>query len=295
MVQFDLPPLNWLRAFEASSRHLSFTGAAGELGMTQSAVSQQIKSLEGFLGMSLFHRRTRVLEITEAGHNYLPFVQDAFAGLETATRNLRGTRGDEVLQVHSNIGFSVFWLGPRLPKLFEMHPWLRVIISTALWEPERTASGSDIEIRYASDLPNGAAELLTRDVCYPICAPDMNVTEENLFEHYFFDCNGLTANWKNWCKYRGLLLPKDKRITYATTLTVSIHAAEMGAGLALGHDILVRDLVRDGRLKRPFDGVLEIQEAYYLITPVRTKTRAQNAFRDWILAEMGTYNKAAPW
>lgn len=291
MARSDLPPLNWLRAFEAASRHLSFTGAATELGMTQSAISQQIKSLEGFLGMSLFHRRTRVLEITEAGHNYLPFVQDAFAGLATATRNLRGIRGDEVLQVQSNLGFSVFWLVPRLPRLFELHPWLRVIVSTALWEPERTASGADIEIRNAATAPNGAVELLSRDVCYPVCAPELDVTDETLFDHYFFDCNGLTANWENWCSYRGIEMPNDKRVTYATTLTVSTHAAERGAGIALGHDVLVRDLVSEGRLKRPFDGQLEMKEAYYLITPERTKTRAQNAFRDWILEEMEKYQK----
>ena len=289
MARSDLPPLNWLRAFEAASRHLSFTGAAVELGMTQSAVSQQIKSLESFLGLALFHRRPRVLEITEAGHNYLPFVQDAFLGLATATRNLRGADRDEVLQVQSNLAFSVFWLAPRLPRLFETHPWLSVIISTALWEPERMASGADIEIRNASSPPNGSVELLSKDVCYPVCTPNMGVTEDNLFEQYFFDCNGLTANWENWCKLKDIQLPANKRITYATTLTVSTHAAERGAGIALGHNILVGDLIREGRLKRPFEGELEMQEAYYLITPQRNKTRAQNAFRDWILAEIRDY------
>lgn len=294
MSRSDLPPLNWLRAFEAASRHLSFTGAAVELGMTQSAVSQQIKSLEGFLGMTLFHRRPRVLEITEAGHNYLPSVQDAFTGLATATRNLRGTDRDEVLQVQSNLSFSVFWLGPRLPRLFEKYPWLRIIVSTALWEPERMASGADIEIRYASTVPNGAVDLLSNDVCYPVCAPNMDVTKDNLFDHYFYDCNGLTANWENWCKLKGIQMPADKRITYATTLTVSTHAAERGAGISLGHDVLVRDLVREGRLKRPFEGALEMQEAYYLITPERSKARAQSAFRDWIMAEIKHENKNRP-
>lgn len=291
MARSDLPPLNWLRAFEAASRHLSFTGAAVELGMTQSAVSQQIKSLEGYLGLALFHRRPRVLEITEAGRNYLPFVQDAFLGLATATRNLRGIDRDEVLQVQSNLAFSVFWLAPRLPRLFKAYPWLRIIISTALWEPERMASGADIEIRYTTTAPNGSVELLVNDVCYPICAPDMDVTIDNLFDHYFFDCNGMTANWENWCKFKGIKMPANKRITYATTLTVSTHAAERGAGVALGHNILVGDLIREGRLKRPFEGAFEMQEAYYLITPERNKIRAQNAFREWILHEIEIYKK----
>ena len=81
MSESALPPLNWLRAFEVSARHLSFTGAAGELGMTQSAVSQQIKALENHLRRPLFLRQVRRLELTEAGRGYLPVVQEAFATL----------------------------------------------------------------------------------------------------------------------------------------------------------------------------------------------------------------------
>ncbi len=286
MAQPDLPPLNWLRAFESASRHLSFTGAAVELGMTQSAISQQIKSLESFLGKPLFYRRTRVLEITEAGHNYLPYVQDAFVGLTAATRQLRGPRRDDVLQVQSNLAFTVYWLAPRLPRLFRQHPWLRILMNTPLWEPERTASSADIEIRFCIGAPDISADLLVQDVYYPVCAPEMNVTEGNFFEHYFFDGSGLNANWDRWCAYRGILMPEGKRITYATALTVPFHAAVMGAGLALGHDFLVRDLLREGRLIRPFEGEVQMLDAYYLIAPERSKTRAQTAFRNWILAEI---------
>lgn len=286
MAQNDLPPLNWLRAFEAATRHLSFTGAAGELGMTQSAVSQQIKNLEGFLGKQLFYRRTRVLEITEAGHNYVPFVQEAFTNLRSATRKLRGQGRDQVLHVQCNLGFAVYWLAPRLPKLYEAHPWVRILISTALWDPERMAAAADIEIRNCVGTPKGRVDLLSTDVCYPICAPDKDVTKGNLFQHHFYDCNGLTANWGRWCEEAGLDMHPDKPITYATTLTVSIQAAATGAGIALGHHLLVQDLVSVGRLKRPFDCEIGMQEAYYLITPEHSKTHAQTVFRDWIIEEI---------
>ncbi len=91
-MQPSLPPLNWLRAFEAVARHLSFTDAATELNMTQSAVSQQIKSLEGYLGRPLFHRRPRALELTETGITYLPVVRDAFRTLLRGTRAVTGNR-----------------------------------------------------------------------------------------------------------------------------------------------------------------------------------------------------------
>jgi LysR family glycine cleavage system transcriptional activator len=286
VTQSDLPPLNWLRAFDAASRHLSFTDAAREMGLTQSAVSQQIKNLEGYLGTPLFYRRTRVLEITEAGHSYLPAVQDAFARLTAATQVLRGPNREAVLQVQSNLSFSVFWLAPRLPRLFKLHPWLRVLVSTALWDPERTASAADVEIRYSVGKPDGQAELLARDTYYPVCAPSLDVTGDNLFDFHFFDCNGLTANWAKWCDENNLVMPRDKAVTYASTLAVSLQAAQTGAGMALGHHLLAGDLVAEGRLKRPFPGQVDMQEAYYLIVQGQKKTPAQRAFSDWIVSEI---------
>ena len=109
-----LPPLNWLRAFESSARNLSFTSAAADLNMTQSAVSQQIKSLEQHLGRTLFIRRTRSIELTDAGLSYLPVVQEAFEVLATGTRMMTGGDHGKILSIQCNLAFSVFWLAPRL-------------------------------------------------------------------------------------------------------------------------------------------------------------------------------------
>ena len=241
----------------------------------------------------MFYRRTRVLEITEAGRSYLPVVQDAFLGLSAGTRNLRGPGTEEVLQIQSNMSFAIFWLSPRLPRLFARHPWLRVLISTALWDPEKTAAASEVEIRYCIGQPDGHAKHLYRDVFYPVCAQDFDVRADTFFESHFFDCNGLTANWENWCSSTGLTLPQNKPITYATTLAVSIHAAETGAGMALGHDLLVRDLIEEGRLKRPFEGAAIMEESYYLLWSGDKLSRAQTAFLDWIEEEIEN-EKAGP-
>ena len=106
----SLPPLNWLRAFESAARHLSFTSAAADLNMTQSAVSQQIKNLEHYLGRTLFIRRTRSIVMTDAGYAYLPVVQEAFETLATGTRMMTGGDRGAILSVQCNIAFSVFWL-----------------------------------------------------------------------------------------------------------------------------------------------------------------------------------------
>lgn len=286
MTQTDLPPLNWLRTFEAASRHLSFTDAGRELGLTQSAVSQQIKSLEGFLGTPLFYRRVRSLEITDAGRGYLPVVQEAFVGLSAATRTLRGSDQDTVLQVQSNMSFAVYWLTPRLPRLFDQCPWLNVVISPSMWDPERTASAADVEVRLSKTFPDGNADLLSRDVVFPVCGSETDITRETLFDQYLFDCSGFTANWPNWCKAAGITFPKDQAVTYASTLAIPLHAAQRHAGVALGHGLFVRDLLEDGLLKRPFETELPLQEAYYLIVAGGGKTRAKQAFADWIKDEM---------
>ena len=130
----SLPPLGWLRAFEAAARHLSFTGAAHELNMTQSAVSQQIKSLEGYLGRPLFHRRPRALELTESGITYLPVVRDAFRTLEHGTRAITGD-DTNVVQVQCTLTLAVHWLAPRLKQFRERHPDVKLNIVTEIWEP----------------------------------------------------------------------------------------------------------------------------------------------------------------
>ena len=141
-----LPPLGWLRAFEAAARHRSFTHAAAELNMTQSAVSQQIKALEGRLGRQLFHRRARSLELTETGSAYLPIVRDAFLTLSRGTQAITG--GDmRALNVHSNLSFASHWLAPRLGRFYAAHPDVQLNFVVEVWEPDGITAGADIELR----------------------------------------------------------------------------------------------------------------------------------------------------
>lgn len=114
----SLPPLTWLRAFEATARHLSFTRAASELNLTQSAVSQHVRSLESFLNRALFLRKTRALELTEDGGNYLPVVREAFDLLASGTQAFIGADRGRSMVLQCNLAFSVFWLAPRLARLY---------------------------------------------------------------------------------------------------------------------------------------------------------------------------------
>lgn len=282
----DLPPLNWLRAFEAAARNLSFTGAARDLNMTQSAVSQQIKSLEQFLGRPLFHRHTRALELTQTGQTYLPVVREAFHTLSNGTRALAGP-GVDVLRVQSNLSFAVYWLAPRLGRFQEQHPEVTLSLATELWEPRDMARGADVEIRYSLRPSDQVyAERIVTSDFYPVCAPDYDVSLQTAASQPLFDCSNLTCTWAVWAESQGLDWP-DPPVTYATTFCVSLSAAKAGAGLALAHDIIAQDMIASGELITPFDGRAPMQESYYLIQiPQAQAMPAAQAFVSWLKSEL---------
>lgn len=291
-MKSDLPPLNWLRAFEASARNLSFTGAARDLNMTQSAVSQQIKSLEAYMGAPLFHRRARALELTQTGLSYLPVVRDAFRTLAHGTRAVTQTTAD-VLRVQCNLTFAIQWLAPRLGQLAQEHPEIHLRLSTELWEPRDMAQGTDVEIRYSlrpSDMVY--AELIARDQYYPVCAPAYPVTLDTLAAQPLFDCTNMMGTWAVWAEEQGLIWPNPP-VTYATTYSVALSAAMAGNGLALAHDAIARRLIERGELIRPFAHRAEMQEAYYLIQTPQAQTMPQaQAFTAWLRRELAAFYAA---
>ena len=169
-----LPPLNWLRAFEASARFLSFTAAAEELSMTQSAVSQQIKSLESTMGRALFLRRARGLELTDEGRGYLPTVQAAFAMLEEGTTVLHGRNDPDVLELQVNLSFALFWLTPRLGQFMDEHPTVQLNLATSVWTEERPTHPSAMQIVFGLGKREGmTGRRLTRDSIFPVCSPKL--------------------------------------------------------------------------------------------------------------------------
>lgn len=280
-----LPPLGWLRTFEAAARHLSFTGAAHDLNMTQSAVSQQIKSLEGYLGQPLFIRRPRALELTEAGITYLPVVRDAFRTLLRGTRAVTGQQGD-VVQVICNLSLACFWLAPRLPRFRAAHPEVKLNLITELWEPREMAENADVEIRYSvrpSDTVR--AEQLCSDYYYPVCAPDFPVTLDTLQEQPLYECSNLLCSWANWAEDQALSWG-DPTIVTATTFALTMSIARAGGGLTLAHDTIASWMIERGELIAPFSHRAPMAEAYYLIlSPQAERSPGAIAFANWVRAE----------
>jgi LysR family glycine cleavage system transcriptional activator len=290
-----LPPLNWLRAFEASARALSFTTAAQELSMTQSAVSQQIKSLENSLGRTLFLRRVRGLELTDEGRGYLPTVQAAFAMLEEGTQVLRGRNEPDVLELQVNLSFALFWLTPRLGRFMQENPWVRLNLATAVWAEERPNSSASMHIVFGLGKREGkAGKRLGRDSMFPVCSPQLGKkirTVDDLLAQRLFDLPGTAQSWNSWLdanpQKATAPVPDVHR---ASTWALSLDWAKRGLGVSLAHDTVANDLIASGQLVRPFEFSIPLKEAYYLIAPEGTTTHAATrVFKEWVLREMAEF------
>lgn len=287
----SLPPLTWLRAFEATARHLSFTRAASELNLTQSAVSQHVRSLESFLNRALFVRKTRALELTEDGSNYLPVVREAFDLLASGTQAFIGGDRGRSMVLQCNLAFSVFWLAPRLARLYEQHPWLVLNIVTPIWDPDRHAAGATIDIRFGrSEDMSRASIRLTREQFFPVCAPSYQGGRIDLTTATLFDCAGVTGSWGTWLKSKSPQSLPPRAVNLTSTFNISMQAAIYGAGITMSHNTLARDILARGDLIEPFDHRPELSEGYFLQpAPEHGSTPASRAFQEWIEEEMAAF------
>lgn len=293
-----LPPLNWLRAFEASARALSFTAAAQELSMTQSAVSQHIKSLESAMGRTLFLRRARGLELTDEGRGYLPTVQAAFAMLEEGTSVLQARTDPDVLELQVNLSFARFWLTPRLGQFMDENPTVQLNLASSVWAEERPIHPGAMQIVFGLAKQEGlGGKRLTRDTLFPVCAPKLArsiKSLDDLLHQRLFDLPGTAQSWDAWLKAYLQANPQAQgkttklpTIHRTSTWTLSMEWALQGLGVVLAHDTIANDLIASGQLVQPLPFAMVQKEAYYLIAPEGTRTRPANkVFKDWLLREM---------
>src|ERR1700756_118684 len=192
-----LPSLNGLRAFEAAARHLSFTQAASELNVTQTAISHQIKRLEEELGLRLFVRKNRALALTPKAKAYLPGVRAAFNDLRLATDQLLRKDDDNVLTISTLASLAAKWLLPRLTAFQEAHPGIDVRITTSTALVDFKDGGVDAAIRYGrGNWPGVRAEWLMADELFPVCSPSLLKGEkplhcpEDLAQHTLLHTSG---------------------------------------------------------------------------------------------------------
>jgi len=288
-----LPPVNWLRAFEVAARHLSFSGAGRELGVTPSAVSQQVRLLEHHLGAALFDRLPRGLALTLAGESYLPVVAESFDRLSRGTRALFGESGRERLTLRSAAGFARFWLLPRLPAFVVAHPEVTVRLASSTWGFEPFEADIDLEIRFGmGPWPGFRVERLSWDEVFPVCSPALLkgrqriASPADLARHPLLHTIGFREGWGQWLAAAG-----DPHLNSAGSIefdsaVMSIELALAGQGVALGRSSLVSRLLEQKLLAEPFRVRLQSEEGFHLLWPIsRRASAAMQLFLTWVLAE----------
>jgi LysR family transcriptional regulator, glycine cleavage system transcriptional activator len=287
-MRTELPPLVWLRAFEASARHLSFTDAAQELGLTQAAVSKHIKSLELNLRHQLFIRRTRSLELTQLGEAYVPKVRDAFERLTIGTREVFGGRRTKELTLRCAVSFAVNWLAPRLPQFLDQHPGKNIRIISSVWADAFDADVYDVDIQYGTGDWNGVrSHQLTWETITPLCAPLMAgqiKTPDDLKSQRLLHVLGYQEGWGTWLRAAGTRsVNPGQGLQFDTSLT-AFEVAAQGGGIALGRRSLAKRERASGRLVAPFNLEVPINEAFYLLEPVGRNIHPDAAsFISWIV------------
>ncbi len=288
-----LPPLNGLRAFEAAARHLSFTRAAEELGVTQAAVSHQVKALEERLGILLFRRANRALLLTEEGQRYLPEVRDAFDLIATATERLRAQESTGQLTVSTTPSFASAWLVPRMARFQDVRPDIDVRVHATDESVDFGRSNVDLAVRYGlGNWPHLTAMKLFGETFHPVCSPALLSGPRPLQEpadlrhHTLLHEEHMAIDWSVWLRAAGVDNVDTTRGTVFTHGSMMLQAAVEGQGVALGRSPLMDDDVAAGRLVRLFEVSLPGEWAYYIVCPKGAAERPKlAAFSDWLLAE----------
>lgn len=285
-----LPPLYALQAFAAAARLGSFTRAADELHLTQSAISRQIGLLEGHFGCPLFVRRARGLALTAEGEQLLPAVRSAFGTLAQASDALLQARGVLTLQVPPT--FAARWLLPRLPRLHAALPALELRLATH-WADAPDFGRADVDAiiaHGAGGWPRLTEVPLMHEMLTPICAPTFRARLRSLgdlAQVTLLHPNPLRREWTLWLKASGVHGANPARGQVFDTVDMALSAALRGQGVAIADPALLRESLDDGVFVIPFKRRVASGMRYFLTYPAeRAGAHKLAAFQAWLLAQL---------
>lgn len=288
-----LPPLNALKAFESAARHLNFTKAAEDLFVTQAAVSHQIKLLEDFLGISLFHRRNRLLELTELGSQYFYEVQPLLAQIALATDKVRQQSSRQILTISVPQTFGMHWLVPRLADFQEKYPDIEVRIKGVDQDEGSLGKEIDVAIYYGTgDWADLKSIRLTESRIVILASPEYLARNRIQSAQDLVDKNLLHSSTHNkWKKMVEHLNMKDQidaetGSIFSHTFMV-LQAAMHQQGVAIANQILAQHEIDKGTLIEPFPTTLFDEKSFYVVCPLPSdqSTKVQY-FVEWIQQKM---------
>ncbi len=294
MSRKDLPSLRGLRAFEAVARTGRFRDAAGELNVTRSAISHQIRALETAVGVTLFERGSRPAMLTEAGRAYFPSVRDAFDTLERSTRALTPARAVDELVIHVYVTVALKWLIPRLYDFEQRHPELRVRLSTSYVDWDFDRDHADVGFILARrKAPGLYYRPLFRSVLTPVCSPSLLAAAHSLnspadlCEHPILHVYTAEEDWHSWLAAAGLQdMELSDRIAFDSYILAQ-QAAEEGQGVAMTLGPFAHDELQSGRLVEPFDLKVRHEHEWELVCAEEDRNEPKiQMFEAWLTEQI---------
>lgn len=253
---YQLPPVNWLRAFEAAARRESFTAAADELARTPKSVSNQVRALEAELGFPLFERLRHGLRLTNTGRAYLPSVRKAFEDLSASTAGLFGPKGTPTVTIRATIAFAVLWLTPRLPAFRAAYPDIDIHLTSSVWTDSLPHDHLDLEIRLGDGhWPGYRAEQLTRESAVPACSlatRDKHGHDQSARDLIKRDLIGVVSQENLWMRFFRRACVDDPLPDYGITVDTALGAIELACA-GQGYAILLSSFANSHAARAPSD------------------------------------------
>lgn len=290
-----LPPLNSLRAFEAAARHKSFKHAAEELFVSHSAISHQIRRLEEYLNVDLFHRVSRGVELTRSGRIFYPVLREAFDLIDEGTELVLSPEAPNTLTVQVYSTFAIRWLIPRLPAFQTEHPEIRVRLHTSQTDVNFEHEDVDICVMVGQqDQPELHYDFLFSSQLFPVCSPallkDVKPLEEpaDLEHHTLIQVYPSKQDWLVWLESNGVEGIDPDSGLQLDSYDLALNTAVQGLGVALGIEPFANRDLEAGTLVELFPGTRTPTLGSWFMACRRDKAELEkiSAFRRWLLAEI---------
>ncbi len=290
-----LPPLNALRAFEAAARYMSFKEAAGELNVSQSAISHQVKTLETYLGLHLFVRKTRAVELTLKGKLFYPVLRDAFDRLADGTRLIEEGESSAILTLHVYSTFTIRWLLPRLTRFQELHPDVQVRLHTSQDDVNFAKDDTDASIMIGQPLDRHLSyhQLFACEL-FPVCSPRYLERHGAISAPSDLDSANLlqvfpsAADWQVWLEANAAPHINPDTGLQFESYDVALSSAVQGMGVALGQQPYLRQEISSGLLIELFPGRrIKNPNHWYLVCRKEKENLPKLiTFRTWLETEV---------
>jgi LysR family transcriptional regulator, glycine cleavage system transcriptional activator len=288
----SLPPMSALHSFIAAAEHESFSKAAEEVGLTQSAVSRQIALLEDWMQVKLFRREGRCVFLTHEGRDYARSIETGLGHIRRATASLIARRSSNELNIATLPSFGMRWLAPRLPTLTQVHPELVINFAARTLEFDLARDGFDAAIHFgAPTWPGMVHDYLFPELAIPVATPALIAhygvqSADDLARVPLLSLTLRPTAWATWFnQHATAAINPSPAATFEQFLMVA-QAAAAGAGAALLPSYLIEPELRDGTLISLFNMPLPTDGAYYLVYPEdHLQSASFRIFREWILSE----------